>query len=247
MIIRVITLSIALLLSTDTVAGTITLTSPVERVTVVELYTSHGCSSCPPADRWLRGLVDNPALWSRVIPLSFHVDYWDRLGWPDRFARKAFSQRQQAYQRSGGIRTVYTPGVVLNGREWRGWYLQPAPEFDYGAPVGRLQLTVEPGSSAALSFMPLVEHGQFSAHIAVLGFGLTSVIGGGENAGRTLREDFVVLGVSNGAVSEAMEQMRWRLPWPTTPDVASSRHAVVAWVSAADSPAPLQAVGGWLP
>lgn len=68
--------------------------SSEQRTTVVELYTSEGCSSCPPADRWISSLRDDPRLFKTLLPLVFHVDYWDRLGWPDPYARKAFSQRQ---------------------------------------------------------------------------------------------------------------------------------------------------------
>src|SRR3954469_3118061 len=68
--------------------------------TVVELYTSEGCSSCPPAERWLTGLKDRAG----VVALAFHVDYWDSLGWKDRFAQPRFTQRQNASQRTSGAR-----------------------------------------------------------------------------------------------------------------------------------------------
>src|SRR6516225_4364306 len=80
---------------------------------VVELYTSEGCSSCPPADRWLSALKDRPD----VVPLAFHVDYWDSLGWKDRFAQAQFSQRQNATQHTSGARFAYTPQVILDSRD----------------------------------------------------------------------------------------------------------------------------------
>ncbi|MCB1738986.1 MAG: DUF1223 domain-containing protein, partial [Gammaproteobacteria bacterium] len=92
------------------------------QVALLELFTSEGCSSCPPADRWLSGLIDDPRLWRELVPVAFHVDYWDYLGWPDRFASREFSRRQRDHARSGGLSQVYTPGVVLNGAEWRGWH-----------------------------------------------------------------------------------------------------------------------------
>ncbi|HSH39027.1 MAG TPA: DUF1223 domain-containing protein, partial [Chthoniobacterales bacterium] len=67
------------------------------RTHLLELFTSEGCSSCPPAERWVSELRANPRLWKDFVPVAFHVDYWDRLGWPDRFAKKAFTGRQQAY------------------------------------------------------------------------------------------------------------------------------------------------------
>jgi hypothetical protein len=69
-------------------------------------------------------------LWQRLIPLAFHVDYWDYLGWWDRFASAEFSQRQRDYRHSGGLGSVYTPGVVVNGQEWRGWYRGESISYD---------------------------------------------------------------------------------------------------------------------
>src|SRR5574337_408023 len=92
-------------------------------VALVELYTSEGCSSCPPADRWLSGLGHAPAP-VRVIPLALHVPYWDYIGWQDRFANPAFEARQRRAARLSGSGFVYTPQVMLNGRDFRGWSQQ---------------------------------------------------------------------------------------------------------------------------
>jgi hypothetical protein len=94
-------------------AATCTATSGPARASLLELYTSEGCSSCPPADRWLSQMPPR----RDVVPLAFHVDYWDRLGWKDRFAQAAFSQRQRARNRGAGW--VYTPQVMLDGAERR--------------------------------------------------------------------------------------------------------------------------------
>ena len=80
---------------------------------VIELYTSQGCSACPPADALLSGLVDR----DDVLPLAFHVDYWDYLGWADMFARPEFTQRQKAYARLAGERSIYTPQMIVNGTD----------------------------------------------------------------------------------------------------------------------------------
>ena len=92
-----------------------------EQVPLVELYTSEGCSSCPRADAWMSGLRTHQDLWKGFVPVVFHVDYWDRLGWKDRFARRTFSQRQYDYAQIWSNESVYTPGVVLGGMEWQGW------------------------------------------------------------------------------------------------------------------------------
>ena len=89
------------------------------RTAVVELYTSEGCSSCPPADRWLSKLVEIPKDELDVLALSFHVDYWDYLGWRDRFADPRYSARQRRYAQQRAVRIVYTPAIIVNGQGWR--------------------------------------------------------------------------------------------------------------------------------
>jgi len=82
---------------------------------VVELFTSQGCSSCPPADRLLSKLSRDPRLAGRVIPLAFHVDYWDYIGWRDPFASPRWSQRQKDYARVFRSNRIYTPQLVVSG------------------------------------------------------------------------------------------------------------------------------------
>jgi hypothetical protein len=84
-----------------------------EPVVVVELYTSQGCSSCPPADEFVAMLASDP----RILPLALHVDYWDYIGWADHFAQAAFSDRQRDYARAIGSRTIYTPQLIIGGAD----------------------------------------------------------------------------------------------------------------------------------
>lgn len=221
--------------------------SPTEQVNVIELFTSHGCSSCPPADAWLSRFTDNPDLWRQVVPLAFHVDYWDYLGWQDRFASSSFSQRQRDYRQTGGLGSVYTPGVLVNGEEWRGWYRGRALPPASSEEVGRLTLNVEPDRHAVIEFSPVHDRSTagLRANLAVLGIGIKSDIGAGENRGRSLEEDFIVLG--HVATSSLTAQNTWQLAWPSLKQNAAIRYAVVAWLSQDDDPAPLQATGGWLP
>lgn len=96
-------------------AGWLALAGAVEagETVVVELFTSQGCSSCPPADRILGELAGE----RDVIALAFHVDYWDYLGWRDEFASPAFTNRQRAYARAAGERSIYTPQMVVGGKD----------------------------------------------------------------------------------------------------------------------------------
>ncbi|MEM1433200.1 MAG: DUF1223 domain-containing protein, partial [Pseudomonadota bacterium] len=96
------------------------MTSPAQQAQLVELFTSEGCSSCPPADRWLSSLKGQPELFRSVVPVAYHVTYWDYLGWEDTLGLAAHDQRhrrQAAFAGSG----VYTPGVFRQGKEWRSW------------------------------------------------------------------------------------------------------------------------------
>ncbi len=96
-------------------------TSGAGTVALVELYTSEGCDSCPPADRWLAATFRGDGAAARAVPLAFHVDYWDRLGWKDRLATPAYTERQYAAMRANRARFVYTPQVLVQGRDFPGW------------------------------------------------------------------------------------------------------------------------------
>jgi hypothetical protein len=101
-------------------AGDLNFDSGPQRVHLIELFTSQGCSSCPPAEAWLSKLKSEPGLWKNFVPLAFHVDYWDRLGWRDPFAMKEWTARQYQYSANWKSEGVYTPGFVLDGRELTG-------------------------------------------------------------------------------------------------------------------------------
>lgn len=236
-----------LILFTTAVSGQqqLSFSSGSEQTATIELYTSHGCSSCPPADKWLRQYVDHPDLWSDIIPMAFHVDYWDYLGWRDEFADSQYTQRQQNYARSGDVGSVYTPGLVVKGQEWRGFFRRSQPDLSPGRDIGVLTLNTD-RQSATVSFDPAGNstHTRLTAHVAVLGFGIESDIGAGENRGRVLAEDFVVLGHNSTQTPGGDNQ--WTLSVPGTVPAKAERLAIVAWVSDSNSPAPLQATGGWL-
>ena len=112
-------LTIALTGMLSGAAGHTTAAGHTPRVSLLELYTSEGCNSCPPADRWVSNLPRPQLVPQQLVVLAFHVDYWNYLGWPDRFSQQRFTERQQALVRANGLRTAYTPQLVLNGRDFR--------------------------------------------------------------------------------------------------------------------------------
>jgi len=198
---------------------------------LIELYTSEGCSSCPPADRWLSTLKRR----DDVIALAFHVNYWDRLGWPDRFATPATTERQHQLARSSGAGFVYTPQVLMNGRDWREW--------NNGTP-SRL-----PASTVTLSLrrdertvMASVGAGgqRLAGYWAVLEDGHSSRVGAGENAGETLKHDHVVTLYRPVEPWPGQEPKQWTLSLPPTGGGIARR--VVFVVTDAASQRPLQAL-----
>ncbi|MDA7990013.1 MAG: DUF1223 domain-containing protein [Gammaproteobacteria bacterium] len=169
---------------------------------LVELYTSEGCSSCPPADNWLRALGeslhygDGDGDELRAVPLAFHVDYWNYLGWTDPFAKKAFTKRQRnvaATNRTG----VYTPATIVDGREsWHGGKaLRAIKAANAQTAEARIEVRVSRGEDGEITAEITLNNRSaraLHAHLAVYENGITRRIGAGENNGRTLRHDFVV-------------------------------------------------------
>lgn len=220
------------------------LRSPSQQATLVELYTSEGCSSCPPADRWYSSLLDHPALWRVVVPVAFHVDYWNYLGWEDRFARNAWSQRQQLHRNQGNSRAVYTPAVIAAGKEWRDWrhHKRALPRSRENAGVLTVELQEE---LFRADFMPADAAREDASvlNLALLGVGMQTQVRAGENRGKVLNHDFVVLDHRSYISAE----LRWQGELPTSPDADQARAlAWVAWVSRPDNLASVQATGGWL-
>ena len=168
-------------------------------VAVVELFTSEGCSSCPPADEVLASLADSGD--RRIYPLAFHVDYWDELGWPDRFASHANTARQRAYSRALDVRGVYTPQMVVGGTE----------EFtgsDRGRADASLARALSHPAKVRLSIQPRFTSQDAATvdytvsevpagavlNVAVVERRVTTSVRSGENAGKTLRHANVVSG-----------------------------------------------------
>lgn len=217
-----------------------------QQTALLELYTSEGCSSCPPAETWLSRLKSDSGLWKKFVPLAFHVDYWDRLGWRDRFSSREWTERQGRYAALWRSESVYTPAVVLNGNELRNWSGASLTVPNDKA-AGLLAATTSDGKKFAIEFRPAPgATGNWDAHLALLGSEISSKIEAGENNGRNLQHDFVVLGLRDSPLQGEGEVRRASLTNPAA-SAAGARLAVAIWVSLRDRLAPAQAVGGWLP
>jgi hypothetical protein len=160
---------------------------------VVELFTSQGCSSCPPADAYLSRLAADPKLHGRVIPLAYHVDYWNSLGWRDPFSSREWSQRQGSYVRALKLDSAYTPQIVVNGtRQMVGsnsFAVQRAIEEESRRKSqARVTLTIA-GNEAVIR-----TESKTPVDLILVTFenGVVTHIGSGENSGRTQTNDAIV-------------------------------------------------------
>jgi len=213
------------------------LTSPEKQTQVIELYTSEGCSSCPPADRWFSSLKNNNRLWIDFIPLAFHVDYWDYIGWTDELANADHGIRQRVHKVLGNIPSVYTPGILKSGKEWRAWRYLNVPQSDLKAG----KLTVKLNNNKLIArFDNASNPYDYNLNIALLGMNIETNVKAGENKGKTLKHDFVVL---RQQIFSA-KQPSWNVDLDSNFfDTQFKQLAFVAWVEYEQNPAPIQAVG----
>ena len=170
--------------------------SGAQTVPLLELYTSEGCSSCPPADKWMSGIKTE-----KVTPLAFHVDYWDYIGWKDKFSKAEYSDRQRKAAAFGGAGFVYTPQFVMSGRDFKGW--------DNSRLNEKIESSQKLASRANLSLAAVQENGKMilktsaqttnpteaknvDVFVAIYENKLVSQVKAGENSGRELKHDYVV-------------------------------------------------------
>ena len=214
------------------------------QTSLLELFTSEGCSSCPPAEKWLSSFKSNPDLWTKTVPIAFHVDYWDHLGWRDRFAKPDFTQRQQHYAAAWGGDSVYTPGFAVNGREWRGWFGVGGGLRSSSEKIGKLGVTLSGDGKVAAIFVPTAASNPrlLKFEVALLGNDLESEVKRGENSGRKLRHDFVVLGIATTDMTKENDRWTASVQLPSSGD--DKPGALAAWIT--ENAIPIQATGGWL-
>jgi hypothetical protein len=193
-------LSLLFCASQPTLAAECSAKSGASTVPLLELYTSEGCSSCPPADKWISSIKTD-----KVTPLAFHVDYWNYIGWKDKYSKAEYSDRQRKIAAFGGAGFVYTPQFVMNGRDFKGW--------DNTRLNQSVTATQKLASRANLSLDAVQENGKITlkttaqltnpadvhnkikdtdVFIAIYENKLVSQVKAGENSGRELKHDYVV-------------------------------------------------------
>jgi hypothetical protein len=208
---------------------------------VVELFTSQGCSSCPPADALIASIAGDESLRGRVIPLAYHVDYWDRLGWKDPFSSRAGTLRQMIYVRTLRVNSAYTPQAVVSGkRQLVG--NNPATldaaivEASHARPFGSLSLDATRQGDTVVATVKAVAP-EMDVMLALVEYGVTTEVKAGENEGRTILNDAVVRSLSRVGPGRTTLKV----------DPAWKQLGVVAFIQERDSMAIVNAAAVRLP
>jgi hypothetical protein len=184
-----------------------TANSAEKTVALVELYTSEGCDSCPPADRWLSSLGPKGFAPDRVVPIALHVDYWDYIGWKDPYARQAHSARQRKLAQLARAAAVYTPQVLLQGQDFRAWrdagnpgvFERAVAKINARPAKARISLALDARRKDVFELEAAAQLEDTSPNAAIALFlgayenKLVSEVKAGENRGQTLPHDYVVL------------------------------------------------------
>lgn len=229
-------------------AAPVAFQSSERQTALLELYTSEGCSSCPPAEAWLSKLKTAPGLWDEFVPVAFHVDYWNGLGWRDQLSSEQFSDRQRGYARDWSAKNIYTPEFVLNGREWSNWFGFRGVPAAAATGAGVLRASSPDGKHWQANFLP-VEKGtaDYAVTAALLVCDLASDVTAGENSGRHLHHDFAVLALITRPLTSRANGFQGAFIIDPAPKGITGRLALAVWVTRGGQLEPLQAVGGWLP
>lgn len=214
--------------------------SGAKKVPLIELYSSEGCSSCPPAEKWMAELINDPDHFVKFTPINFHVDYWNQLGWIDRFSKAQFTDRQKQYAGFWGTGRIYTPAFVVNGVDsgpvGKSVFLNssdPTP--------GNLTVSQTVSMTFEITFSSK-EKSTFEVYFLELGNGLKSNVTKGENEGRTLTHNFVALKLT--VVDLKNEKATIKIK--DSGNQASKTNAFAVWITKKGSLIPIQSIGGYL-
>lgn len=209
---------------------------------LLELYTSEGCSSCPPAEKWLKSKIDAPS--SPFIPLVYHVDYWDNLGWKDPFADPAHAQRQRQRAAAVNSRTIYTPQFLLNGRDYRRGWSNSSWEKDIATPItSQARISLDVQRNAKQLSIKASANSQSAGHlyIALAENHLGTEVKAGENRGETLQHQFITRALYGPVSVQAAAKQNWEQSLQIPAHWKTQDLYVVAFVETVDAREILQA------
>lgn len=213
---------------------------------ILELFSSEGCSSCPPAERQISQLQQHKGLWVDFIPINFHVDYWNRLGWTDPYSKEIYTQRQHQYAKLWNVKTVYTPAFAFQNED-----MGPVLKLNLLENLKKIQssttlkVNISETSDAfkiKVQVIGLSLRKPHEVYFTIMGHGFISKITTGENSGRTLTQNFVALATQTKMISKD----KIEFVFSKTESLKSGKLSFVAWVTEKSSFQVIQSVGGYL-
>ncbi|MDN3640049.1 DUF1223 domain-containing protein [Simiduia curdlanivorans] len=207
-----------------------------DKAQLIELFTSQGCSSCPNAERWLNNFKSDSDLWVTLFPIAWHVDYWDDLGWVDKFSSTDANHRQYRYHHQKVTSGVYTPQAVINGVEWRALMTRFKPELPETKKSSQPKLSLHVSGN---KFTAQTELENTLLNLAVIGMDFSINVKRGENSGRILEQQFVMLGFAQ----YPQQGVHWQGELPASKDNIPPQ-AVIAWITEPGNNTPLSITGG---
>lgn len=240
---------LSLLFSTTSMAAQCTATSGDRRVALLELYTSEGCDSCPPTDRWVSSLPARGFDTGHVLPLAFHVDYWNYLGWADPFAQQRYTERQRYANARIGQRTIYTPQLMLDGKDYRPGTLRDdfadkIAALNAAKPDAQIMLSLNAATSVldvtAKITTDNVMKRNAQTYLALQENRLANQVTAGENRGKRLAHDFVVRELAGPLTPDAQGNIAQR--FTLDPKWKTRDLSVVAFVQDVATGSVLQAL-----
>ena len=219
-------------------------TAGPKKTHLIELFSTQSCSSCPPAQAWISKLKSHPQLWNQFIPLVFHVDYWDYLGWQDPYSEKKYSQRQRAYVRQWASKTAYTPMFVFDGEEVR--ISSILRDLKKESPkVGTLNSQRVSKLLYRVSFQPTQSLDKVvTLHTSIVGIDISTKVTAGENSGTTLHHDFLSLWSHKVNMKKNNNIYVTQLTIDATKVKDAPSYGIIFWVTYNNSLTPIQATGG---
>ena len=219
---------------------------------LVELYTSEGCDSCPPADRWLSSLASRGHGPDRLVPIALHVDYWDYIGWKDPYAQAQFSSRQRRLAQVMKAKIVYTPQVLLQGQDFRRWHTpafgEAVAQINARPARGRIEIDLGRPAAGQLPVRVRAEvheparRGDAALYLAAYENKLVSAVGAGENRGKTLTHDYVALEWIGPLGFGPDGHLDVQRSLPLLPRAVAAHSGVAAFIQARSSAEVLQAL-----
>lgn len=210
---------------------------------LVELFTSQGCSSCPPAEKWLNSLANHPGQFNQFVTIAFHVDYWDYLGWKDTFSQEKFSQRQRRYRQENQFQSVATPTIAVNGVPYFRWRKNEMPKLSKIKLPG-MQIVREK-SEIKITWKTNIK-GDLKVWYAPLSGHKKIKISKGENAGRTLRHHHSALALYEQKMSYDKKNQQYVAKLAINDKLVGNAAGFAAWISSTKTQKPIVATGGKL-